>query len=541
MKSPHPALPWPTIDPDELSRTASSLFRLSATISIEVQGWSFRRVDWRGRSAEAHGVELDWIRAHAGAMPEAVANAAVAIQRLEETVRMAQQEIRRLAEAVDIAQANARTQQATADRAARAAASAPGFDPASIIETERLRQRADVERHRADLDRTEAAAVLRRAIAEASDLAAAVSRSDLLTAHQLDTLLSTPPSTLRSRAVHGSPPRMRHEDRSWDTRQITRTRAAIQHHVDALAQSVAELEAVHWSERTWSEAVALVRLTGELELHRRFLSAGRRMLDWDPAGDGRAIELFGDLTTAEHIAVVVPGIMNTIGNFDDHLARNARDLWAEASARNGRTAVIAWLGYDTPELLNAVSKGRAVEYESELRSFLDSLPEQAHVTVVAHSYGTVLVGEAASRGLAADDLVMVGSPGTRLHHATDADLEPGAQVYAGVSDTDYVVGRTGYGSIVCPEKALGAGWLTGLRWVISPVTGPLSWITDSCNTDPDGDVKGLAHGINPAHEDFGAIEITTDDVDGHSSYFDPDSSSLEAIAQIVTGSHPEQR
>ena len=220
---------------------------------------------------------------------------------------------------------------------------------------------------------------------------------------------------------------------------------------------------------------------------------------------------------------------------------SARNLWLEAAARDGRTAVIAWLGYDTPELLNAISKGRAVEYGSELRSFVDSLPDDAHVTVVAHSYGTVLAGEAASRGLAADELVLVGSPGTRFDHATEAELEPGAQVFAGVSHSDYVVGRTGYGSVICPEKALGIGWLTGLRWVVSPITGPLSWVTDSCKTDADGDVKGLSHGINPAHEDFGAIEISTDEVDGHSSYFDPDSSSLEDIARVVTGAHPEQR
>lgn len=324
------------------------------------------------------------------------------------------------------------------------------------------------------------------------------------------------------------------------TSQIATTTAAIRRHVEALARAVADLRAVPWAERTWWESMALSHLDDELALHRRFLSPGRQMLDWDPVGDGRAVEVFGDLTVARHIAVLVPGIMNTIENFDDQLADDARDLWMEASARNSRTAVIAWLGYDTPELMNSVTKGRAVEHESGLRSFVASLPGDAHVTVVAHSYGTVLAGESASRGLVADDLVMVGSPGTGLDHATEARLEPRAQVFAAVSDSDWIVGRTGYGSIVCPENIVGAGWLTGLRWVVSPITGPLSWLTDSCNTDADGDVKGLSHGLNPAHEDFGAIEISTDDVDGHSSYFDPGSSSLEAIARIVTDTHPEQ-
>jgi pimeloyl-ACP methyl ester carboxylesterase len=233
--------------------------------------------------------------------------------------------------------------------------------------------------------------------------------------------------------------------------------------------------------------------------------------------------------------------MNTIENFDAQLGRDANDLWVRASAFDERTAVVAWLGYDTPELLNAVSKGRAVEYAPELRSFVSSLPQDSHVTVVAHSYGTVLVAEAASGGLRADELVLVGSPGTRLDHASEAELEPGAGVFAGVSDSDWIVGRTGWGSVACPEKTLDAGWLTGVRRLVSPVTGPLSRVTESCMADSDGDIKGLSHGINPAHEDFGAIEISTQGVDGHSSYFDPGSSSLDAIARIVTGTHPDQR
>jgi pimeloyl-ACP methyl ester carboxylesterase len=322
--------------------------------------------------------------------------------------------------------------------------------------------------------------------------------------------------------------------------RIGDTKTEIQHHVDALAAAIAQIEAVPRSERTWWESSALSHLRAAHETHRRFLSPERQMLEWSPVGDGRAVEVFGDLTTARHIAVVVPGIMNTVENFDARLAREARDLWAEASVLERETAVVAWLGYDTPELVNAVSKGRAVEYEAELRSLVARLPSDAHVTVIAHSYGTVLAAESASRGLSADDLVLVGSPGTSLEHASEAELEPGAQVFAGVSDTDWIVGRSGWGSVFCPETILGAGWSTGIRPPVSPVAHPLAWVTDSCNTDQDGDVKGLSHGMNPAHEDFGAIEISTEGVNGHSSYLTPDSSSLDAIARIVTGVHPDQ-
>ena len=119
-------------------------------------------------------------------------------------------------------------------------------------------------------------------------------------------------------------------------------------------------------------------------------------------------------------------------------------------------------------------------------------------------------------------------------------LGPDAQVWAGVSDTDRLVGRASITSLVCPEIAVGAGWLTPARWIISPVTIPVSRSVAACRIDVDGDVKGLSHGTNPAHEDFGAIEIDTTGVSGHSSYFDPGTPTLEDIARIVTETHPAQ-
>jgi hypothetical protein len=540
MRQPHPGLPWPTIDPDALSRTSSDLRRLAVTIENEIRDWRFRPVDWNGRSADAHGVELDQIRARAASLPEAAANAGAAIEWLERGVCSAHHDIRRLAETVRAAESTAASRRAAADRAARAAAAAPGLGPASLAESERLRHTALVARHRAEDAEREARFALRRAIDAASRIVEAIDRQDRLLANRLDSLLTAALGPRIEQSGFGSPISTRADDRTWILDQITATTTSIRRHVDALAVAISAIEAVPWAERTWWESMALVHLTETYELHQRFLSPGRQMLDWEPVDDGRAIEVFGDLATARHIAVVVPGIMNTIENFDDQLGRNAKDLWVGTSAFDRRTAVVAWLGYDTPELLNAVSKGRAIEYEAELRSFVASLPRDAHVTVVAHSYGTVLAAESAARGLAADDLVLLGSPGTRLDHAADADLEPDAQVFAGVSDTDWIVGRSGWGSVLCPEMIVDTAWLTGLRLLANPVTGPLSWVTDSCKTDSDGDIKGLSHGLNPAHEDFGAVEISTADVDGHSSYFDPNSTSLDAVARIVTGTHPDQ-
>lgn len=448
-------------------------------------------------------------------------------------------EIRSLSVRIRSAEAYAADLRSAADRAHRLAETATWIEAASPVESQRLREDAIRARQRADIAARKAAALLERGIDSANEIVMALARRDRVVAGAIDGLLQNR-VRLRPRDRTASGSVVAH-DRSWATLRFQATAETIRSHVYALAEAVRRIESVPWQDRTWWESMALVDLTEKAELHRRFLSPDRQILEWDPDGDGRIVEVFGNLTTANHIAVVVPGISNTMENFDDHLARNAKDLWTAASTADERIAVIAWLGYDTPEVLNAMSKSRALEHEASLRSFVAALPSDAHVTIVAHSYGTVLAAEAALRGLPADDLVLLGSPGTRLEHASDAALAPGAQVFAGVSNSDWIVGRTGYGSVVCPEKAFGIGWLTGLRWVISPVTGPLSWVTDSCNTDADGDVKGLSHGINPAHDDFGAFEISTEDVDGHSSYFDPGTSTLEDIARIVTGTHPTQR
>jgi hypothetical protein len=537
MHPPHPALCWPDIDSDDLRRTSGSLRYLSGRVRIDIDAWQPRALGWIGRSATAQELELEWFGDRGVGIEGELRDAATAIDRLAVVVRSTNNEIRRLAAALHAAEAASKERWARADIAAGLASGA-GADP---VRAEQLRHRAIRARHRAEEASREADLLRRRSQEAAGELVAELDRVDIATAQQIDGLLRNPISQTRTAHHRRLMPAVQPTDSSWIPMQIDATAAAIRRHADALDEAISRIEAVPWSERTWWESMALRRLSEEVDLHRGFLAPGRQILDWRPNGDGRVVEVFGDLVASDHIAVVVPGIMNTIENFDDQLAADAEHLWIEATSNTPETAVVAWLGYDTPELVNAFSKERAVHHEQELRAFVESLPADAHVTVVAHSYGTVLTAESATRGLGVDDVVMVGSPGTRLDHASEASLEPDAQVFAGVSDTDWVVGRTGYGSIVCPEKIIGAGWLTGLRWVISPVTGPLSWVTDSCNTDDDGDVKGLSHGINPAHEDFGAIEISTEGVSGHSSYLEPGTSSLAAIAQIVTGNHPEQR
>ncbi len=63
----------------------------------------------------------------------------------------------------------------------------------------------------------------------------------------------------------------------------------------------------------------------------------------------------------------------------------------------------------------------------------------AHTVMLGHSYGSLVVGEAATRapGHLATDLAFVGSPGVGVNHAPQLGL-PAAHVYAGEASNDPV-------------------------------------------------------------------------------------------------------
>ncbi|UOY00034.1 alpha/beta hydrolase [Blastococcus sp. PRF04-17] len=132
----------------------------------------------------------------------------------------------------------------------------------------------------------------------------------------------------------------------------------------------------------------------------------------------------GDLDSAEAVAVLVPGIANSPADDLDGLTGNARDVGtaARAAAPGLTVATMVWLGYGTPHTVpSALSRTAAWRGGAALAKALAGLADARgavgrplpRTTVLAHSYGTVLVDEAADvRGrLAADAVVLLGSPG----------------------------------------------------------------------------------------------------------------------------------
>lgn len=226
-----------------------------------------------------------------------------------------------------------------------------------------------------------------------------------------------------------------------------------------------------------------------------------RVLSADPHGQGRVVEAFGDVRRARHIAVIVPGVGWTGPLLRDergagrrHPAVQARTLLAEMERSDPHTpsAVVVWLDYDPPAGLDtdAARSDRAVEGAPRLASFVDHLPRSARVSLVCHSYGSVVCAHAAPH-LRVAALVAIGSPGMDVW--TRSALHTTAAVWAGIAADD-----------------------------------PIGVV-------PHTRVDGFGHAADPTTPTFGAEPLPVSDARGHNGYLVAGTDSLRAIAQIATG------
>jgi alpha/beta hydrolase family protein len=224
-----------------------------------------------------------------------------------------------------------------------------------------------------------------------------------------------------------------------------------------------------------------------------------RLLGYDPRGDGRVIEVFGDLDSARNVAVMVPGSGWTLRNVMTAGAGHGADPVAGALAiRNqirhldpgSRTAVVMWLGYDTPEGIDrqAARSERAIAGAVALRRFIAGLPTSAHVSLLCHSYGAVVCGRAAGApGI--DELVALAAPGLDVGSA--AALHTSARLWAARVPDD------------------------PMRFVPSVRVGP------------------FGHGADPTDPAFGARVLRTGTAHGHGGYYAPGTELLANLARIV--------
>ncbi|MEC3954037.1 alpha/beta hydrolase [Nocardia sp. CDC153] len=158
--------------------------------------------------------------------------------------------------------------------------------------------------------------------------------------------------------------------------------------------------------------------------------AGRLLLEVDEYGHG-AIAL-NNPDTAANIATFVPGTGSPITAIGEGLDRSRALLGAaERADPSARTSVIAWYGYDAPpNLAEAAADWRAREGAPALDRFEEGLRAthaglRSHNSVIGHSYGSTVIGAAASgaNSLAVDAMVFVGSPGVGVGDVSELRLE----------------------------------------------------------------------------------------------------------------------
>ena len=239
--------------------------------------------------------------------------------------------------------------------------------------------------------------------------------------------------------------------------------------------------------------------------YAQWAGQGRQFLAFDPRGNGRIVEVFGDLAAADRIAVLVPGVANRADNFNTGLgdvrdrapAVQAQTLYdaTRAAAPGQHVAVIAWLGYEAPQGVgrDAAREELARAGATLLDGFtkdLTILRPHAQVTVIGHSYGSVVAGlAAADLPPQVKNLVVIGSPGMGVTRA--ADLHTSATIWAGQSAQDWIY------------------------WV------------------PAFQVWGAGHGTTPTTQGFGDRVFGTRGVADHDHYLSAGTQSLVNIVDIV--------
>lgn len=270
-------------------------------------------------------------------------------------------------------------------------------------------------------------------------------------------------------------------------------------------------------EPPFDRLVELLAQLGTVESVSRQLAgdpARRRLLLLD-IDAGRAAIAIGDVDRADHVAVLVPGLDQDVAEDMDALVYNADRLgrtaadWLHRLAPDESVATVAWLGYDTPSIATVASTAAAERGGRQLRSTLTGLratrestriagtAAELHLTVVGHSYGSVVTAVALREPSGTDDAVLVGSPGVGVATAGEVGV-PRGHVYVGETPQDRVA--------------------------------DLGWF-----------------GADPSERRFGAVTMQTDGgadpvtgstmraARGHSQYFDLHTESVRNIALVAIG------
>ncbi|MGH4019790.1 MAG: alpha/beta hydrolase [Pseudonocardiaceae bacterium] len=232
------------------------------------------------------------------------------------------------------------------------------------------------------------------------------------------------------------------------------------------------------------------------------------LLGLDTDDLGQAIVAIGNPDEADNVVTFVPGTYTQLSKAGQGIADVEVVVdQAQRSDPTTRTAGVLWIGYDAPQSIprDATRISYAEDAGEDLDSFQDGLRAThqgppANNTVLGHSYGSTVVGVAArDERLDVDNIVLVGSPGVGVDHASELGI-PRENVWATAAENDPIA------SAIDPTQPY-----------------------------------DLVHGNDPTDADFGGQVFASDPGSAwppgaaHLEYWQPDSPSLINFGHIVAG------
>jgi hypothetical protein len=228
-----------------------------------------------------------------------------------------------------------------------------------------------------------------------------------------------------------------------------------------LVSSIAELSAVTASGRSEARD-ASTRLSMLQKVSAALVTPPgaptRSLLSLDPSGAGTAAIVIGDLGRADYVSILVPGMFYTVDGQMAAWTAAAQGLYDEQvgwidelGLGDKSVATVAWIGYETPTLVNFTSLDLAYGGSRALAATVNALhtlrgADQPYLSLVAHSYGsTAAMMALTDYGIAVDSISLIGSPGSSAQRASDLGVA-GDNVYVGEADWDQIKDSAFFGS-----------------------------------------------------------------------------------------------
>jgi hypothetical protein len=322
---------------------------------------------------------------------------------------------------------------------------------------------------------------------------------------------------------------------------------------------------IAWEHQLLDEQVELHHPDGSVTRHPH------QLLQFDPAGDGRIVEVIGDLDHARHVAVFVPGTGSDLDRYPGTFARMTP--FASASPD---LAVVVWQGADHPDQpfddglpspaaavhelwddpLGAPARARQWPREHVIAAGLRDAADAAgpalardvaglraaaagptsDLTVLGHSYGGSIVGSAELHGMVADRVVHIASAGAYVDEVTDYPATAAhTQRFSMTAYDDPIRLSQGHDMRDAGPR---------LRQLLPLPLDPLTVGLPHLASDAFGPASQVGHGLDPDLMP-GVVRLDTgvhDDgtlVRGHSGMFAPHSTAWRNLLEVMTRGHVE--